>query len=58
MANDIYFYKEVIESKNKEIKELKKYKKAYEILNCYFDSISDEEQEKVAKQLERIFKLK
>lgn len=30
--------------------------KAYEELSCYFDSISDEEQPKVAKRLERIFK--
>ena len=27
------------------------YKKAYEILICYFDSISDEEQQLVHKQL-------
>jgi hypothetical protein len=32
------------------------YKKAYEELNCYFDSISDEEQPKVAKKLDKIFK--
>lgn len=32
-------------------KELKRYKKGYEILICYFDSISDEEQSKVHKQL-------
>jgi hypothetical protein len=30
------------------------YKKGYEILSEYFDSISDEEQEKVAKRLEKV----
>lgn len=39
-------------------KELKMYKKAYEELNCYFDSISDEEQGKVAKRLNKIFGIK
>jgi hypothetical protein len=39
-------------------KERDMYKKAYSELSCYFDSISDEEQEKVAKKLERIFKTK
>jgi hypothetical protein len=39
-------------------KERNMYKKAYHELECYFDSISDEEQEKVAKRLERIFKIK
>ena len=34
--------------------ELKKYKKAYDILICYFDSISDEEQPKVHKKLEKL----
>lgn len=38
----------------KKIEELKKYKKGYEILICYFDSISDEEQPKVAKKLEKL----
>lgn len=42
------------------IKKLKKekeiWKKAFEELNCYFDSISDEEQPKVAKKLEKLFK--
>lgn len=33
------------------------YKKAYQELSCYFDSISDEEQPKVAKRLEKIFKI-
>lgn len=37
-------------------KEKAQYKKAYEELSCYFDSISDEEQPKVAKKLEKIFK--
>lgn len=37
-------------------KERNQYMKAYEELSCYFDSISDEEQPKVAKRLERIFK--
>ena len=32
--------------------------KAYEELNCYFDSISDEEQDKVAKRLNKIFGIK
>ena len=35
-------------------KEMMKYKKAFDILNCYFDSISDEEQPKVAKQLAKL----
>lgn len=39
-------------------KERSQYKKAYNELNCYFDSISDEEQSKVAKRLEQIFKIK
>ena len=30
------------------------YKKGYEILIEYFDSISEEEQEKVSKQLEKV----
>ena len=34
------------------------YKKAYYELSCYFDSIDDEEQEKVGKRLDRIFKVK
>jgi len=36
-------------------KELTIYKKAYAELDCYFDSISDEEQPKVYKRLERLF---
>jgi len=44
-------------AENKELKkELKAYKDAYYELSCYFDSISDEEQEKVAKRLDKIFK--
>jgi hypothetical protein len=39
-------------------KERDMYKKAYSELECYFDSISDEEQIIVAKKLERIFKTK
>lgn len=39
-------------------KELKMYKTAYKELYCYFDSISDEEQDKVAKRLNKIFKIK
>lgn len=35
-------------------KNMMKYKKAFDILNCYFDSISDEEKPKVAKQLEKL----
>ena len=35
-------------------KEVKRYKKAYEILICYFDSISDEEQPKVNKKLAKL----
>ena len=34
--------------------ELKKYKKAYNILICYFDFISDEEQPKVLKKLKKL----
>jgi len=34
--------------------EKKRYKKGFEIMICYFDSISDEEQPKVNKQLEKI----
>ena len=48
-----------LRDKNKTLKkERDMYKKAYSVLSCYFDSISDEEQEKVAKKLERIFKVK
>ena len=48
-----------LREKNKVLKrERDMYKKAYFILSCYFDSISDKEQEKVAKKLERIFKVK
>jgi hypothetical protein len=39
-------------------KELKQYKKAYNEMYCYFDSISDDEQELLSKRLDRIFKLK
>jgi len=50
-----------IKKLREEIKLLKKernrYKKAFEELECYFDSISDEEQPKVAKKLEKIFKV-
>lgn len=47
--------KMVPESKLLKVKaELTKYKKAYEILSCYFDSISDEEQPKVAKRLGKL----
>lgn len=47
--------KMVAESELLKVKsELKKYKKAYEILNCYFDSISDEEQPKVARRLDKL----
>ena len=35
-------------------KELKRYQKGYNILSCYFDSISDEEQITVNKQLTRL----
>jgi len=38
--------------------ELKKYEKAYYTLIPYFDSISDEEQDIVAKKLTKIFKIK
>lgn len=46
----------VREEKEKLIKEKDMYKQAYKELVCYFDSISDEEQPKVAKKLEKIFK--
>jgi len=39
-------------------KERNQYKKGFHLLECYFDSISDEEQEKVSKQLVKIFKIK
>lgn len=35
-------------------KELKRYKKGFILLYQYFDSISDEEQIKVAKQLKKL----
>ena len=48
---------EKLKQKIKELKlKLSKYKRAYEVLDCYFDSISDEEQPKVSKKLEKIFK--
>lgn len=34
------------------------YKRAFEELSCYIDSISDEEQVKVGKRLCKIFKIK
>ena len=53
---------EITNKLKEEIKILKReknqYKKAYHELSCYFDSISDEEQSKVAKRLDRIFKIK
>lgn len=49
--------KYVKKQKEKLIKERDMYKKAYQELSCYFDSISDEEQPKVAKRLEKIFKI-
>jgi predicted RNase H-like nuclease (RuvC/YqgF family) len=49
---------DVVERQQKEIKklqaELDKFKKAYKILVCYFDSISDEEQPKINKKLEKL----
>ena len=48
--------KYVEKQKEKLIKERDMYKQAYEELSCYFDSISDEEQPKVAKRLKKIFK--
>jgi len=39
----------------KELKsELKKFQKVYEILICYYDSISDEEKPKVDKKLNKL----
>ena len=49
--------KYVKKQKEKLIKERDMYKKAYQELSCYFDSISNEEQPKVAKRLEKIFKI-
>jgi NAD-dependent DNA ligase len=44
-------------AENDNLKKLLKYwKKAYYEMDCYFDSISDEEQPKLAKRLEKIFK--
>lgn len=34
--------------------ELKRYKKGYNIMMCYFDSISDEERPKVNKKLKKL----
>lgn len=39
-------------------KELKKYRAAYALLICYFDSISDDEQKVVSQKLSNIFKTK
>lgn len=39
-------------------KEMNQYKRAYLELNQYYDSISDEEQDKVAKRLNKIFQIK
>ena len=39
-------------------KEIIMWKKAYFELNSYFDSISDEEQPKVSKRLNKIFGIK
>jgi len=35
-------------------KDLKRFEKAFYIMYCYFDSISDEEKPKVDKQLKRL----
>lgn len=43
--------KEVIRALKKEVK---RYSKAYSILAEYFDSISDEEQPKVSKKLQKL----
>jgi hypothetical protein len=46
-----------LKAENKQLKlHVNGYRKAYEEFNCYFDSISDEEQSKLAKRLENIFK--
>lgn len=37
-----------------EVKELRKYKKGFDILSEYFDSISDEEKPKVHRALKRV----
>jgi hypothetical protein len=51
-TTDLIFAQKIVDSYN----EIEKYKKAYAELSCYFDSISDEEQPKVAKRLKKIFK--
>lgn len=54
------YTKPIVVKLKEKIKILKKekaqYEKAFEELICYFDSISDEEQPKISKRLERIFK--
>ncbi len=50
--NDAAARTNLVEQSKKAKIELKE--KDFNILNCYFDSISDEEQPKVAKQLEKL----
>jgi len=38
-------------------KELKQYKRGYGEMICYFDSIDEDEQIKLSKRLDRIFKI-
>ena len=49
---------DIVERQNKEIKKLKeellKYKKGFNLLNEYFDSISDEEQKIVGKKITKL----
>lgn len=52
--NGLFLYNGFISGYDEAQKEMTKYKKAFDILNCYFDSISDEEKPKVSKQLTKL----
>jgi hypothetical protein len=54
MDNGLFLYNGFVEGYTEAQKEMAKYKKAFDILNCYFDSISDEEKPKVSKQLTKL----
>ena len=53
--NTEYLVSKIIDDVKKLKKERDNYKEAYEEVMCYFDSISDEEQPKLAKRLSKIF---
>jgi len=51
---DVAHWEGFVEGYTEAQKEMMKYKKAFDILNCYYDSISDEERPKIHKKLTRL----